>query len=161
MKRLLVSLTATLLLIGNFAGGGIVGKNSTFFPADILLEKPHPLHTEPVSIGKDKMKGPVPGLHQKGIFILTVVKAVFLTGKAFSRFHMTNQRKCPAVVLGKGHRYRAAKAGPGRLVLSGLRGAGRVAGNGQTSARQLNGTDAGIVVGKRSGDRRTSVVSIV
>ena len=82
---------------------------------------------------------------------MLVVGAVLIPHVALAPLHPADDGEGQAAVLTQGHRHRAAQARPGRLAGVGIGGAGGIVRDGDPSAPELDGADAGIVVGQRGG----------
>ncbi len=95
------------------------------------------------------MQHAVPTLHEIGVFILLVVGFVLVSHEALAPLHPADHREALAAVLGQCHSHRAAQSRPGCLSRLRVGGTGGIVGNGDPSALQLQGADAGIVVGQR------------
>ena len=100
-------------------------------------------------------------LHDEWIFILLIIGFVFVADETFASFHPPDDGEGLAPVLRQCNRHRAAKTGPCSLSGYGIRRAGGVVGDGNASAGQFGGADAGIVVGQRCGNRLAPGIAIV
>ena len=107
------------------------------------------------------MKPAVRALHDVWVFILSVVRLVLSTHVPLAPFHIADHGEGKAAVLGQRNGYRAAQTRPGSHAGCRAGCAGRVVGNGDSAALQLDRTDAGIVVGQNGGHRCSPGISVV
>ena len=95
------------------------------------------------------MQHAICGLYQAGIFILTVAGSVSFACEALAPLQITDQGERQAAVLTERDSNRTAQPRPGGRSRLSTGRAGRIVGDGDAPALQLQCADGGIVVGQR------------
>lgn len=143
LMRFWQTVAARALYLTESPGFGVIQ------PDDIRLTETDVLDAPAGTGGIGKVQHAICGLHQAGIFILTVAGPVTFAREALTPLQITDQGESQAAVLTERDSNRTAQPRPGGRSRLRTGRAGRIVGDGDAPALQLQCADGGIVVGQR------------